>query len=312
MTSDALVNYAWTSIRKGSKSFAAAAVLFEPRVRDDVALLYAWCRHADDVIDGQTLGRPGPAAGPRDGAATLAGLERATRAALSTDDPVDPPFEALRTVARRHDLPLDWPLDLITGFAMDVNGAAFETVDDTIAYAYHVAGVVGLMMARILGVRHEATLDRACDLGIAFQLTNIARDVMQDRAGGRTYLPGVWLREAGAADFTAADETTWPEVHGCAVRLLAIADRYYASSAGGLSGLSLRSASAVASAARIYRAIGEEVRRRGPAGWRGRVSTAPRTKAAALAGGLADALRSRAAVAGVPRDGLWTRARSRS
>ena len=88
-------------------------------------------------------------------------------------------------------------MDLLQGFEMDVEGRRYDTLEDTLDYAYHVAGVVGVMMARIMGVQDAPTLRRAQDLGLAFQLTNIARDVVEDARGGRVYLPGQWLDEAG-------------------------------------------------------------------------------------------------------------------
>ena len=83
---------------------------------------------------------------------------------------------------------------------MDVDDRAYETLEDTLDYCYHVAGVVGVMMAMIMGVRKSATLNRASDLGLAFQLTNIARDVMDDAKMGRVYLPRQWLAEAGVPE----------------------------------------------------------------------------------------------------------------
>ncbi|MEC9103340.1 MAG: phytoene/squalene synthase family protein, partial [Pseudomonadota bacterium] len=163
------------AIAQGSQSFAAAAKLMPPGIRDDTVMLYAWCRHADDVIDGQVLGdQPELIDDPQ---ARLEDLRSQTIEALQGATSMMPPFAALREVARRHDFPDHWPLDLIEGFAMDVQDRRYRSLDDVLDYSYHVAGVVGVMMARVMGVRDDAVLDRACDLGLAFQLTNIARDV---------------------------------------------------------------------------------------------------------------------------------------
>src|SRR5690606_37267384 len=89
-------------------------------------------------------------------------------------------FEALRRVISRHQIPHRHPQELLTGFEMDVEARRYRTIEETLDYCYHVAGVVGVMMAMIMGVRDKVVLDRACDLGIAFQLTNIARDVIDD------------------------------------------------------------------------------------------------------------------------------------
>jgi phytoene synthase len=267
--------------------------------------LYAWCRHADDVVDGQVLGRSPVPVG--DTAARLAGLRAETLAALRSDRPVSPPFAALRTVARRHAFPERWPLDLIEGLAMDVEGRSYAGIDDTLDYAYHVAGVVGVMMARIMGARGERVLDRACDLGIAFQLTNIARDVRDDHRIGRVYLPQDWLAAASAE---VGDDIPSPELYAVILRLLDAAEPYYASARAGLPALPFRAAWSIASALRIYRAIGERIRTLGPEAYRARIGTGTATKARLALLALADAGQSRLRPARAHRDGLWTRAES--
>lgn len=292
------------AIAAGSQSFAAAARLMPRAIRDDTVQLYAWCRHADDVVDGQDLGSAPEAGG--DPAARLAALRTMTLAALRGDDPVHAPFAGLRTVARRHDFPERWPLDLIEGFAMDVSGRRYDSVEDTLDYAYHVAGVVGVMMARVMGVRDEAVLDRACDLGLAFQLTNIARDVIDDARIGRVYLPREWLEEAGAR---VEGDVPSPELHHVILRLLDTAEPYYASARAGLPALPLRAAWSIAAALRIYRAIGTRIRAGGPQAYRRRIGTGAPAKARLATAALADAALSRLGGAPAARQGLWTRPR---
>ena len=133
---------------------------------------------------------------------------------------------------------------------MDVQGRGYRTLDDVLQYAFHVAGVVGVMMAEVMGVRQRPTLQRACDLGMAFQLTNVARDVVEDARNGRLYLPADWLAEAGlpADPRAVADPANRPAVAAVAGRLLDAADGYYRSARDGLSYLPVRSAWAIASA----------------------------------------------------------------
>ncbi|MFN3274772.1 MAG: phytoene/squalene synthase family protein [Paracoccus sp. (in: a-proteobacteria)] len=290
------------AIAKGSQSFGAAARLMPAGIREDTVMLYAWCRYADDVIDGQDLG--GRPDGADDPAARLAGLRADTLAALHGTAPMSPPFEALRAVARRHDFPERWPLDLIEGFAMDVSARDYRSLSDTLDYSYHVAGVVGVMMARVMGARDPAVLDRACDLGLAFQLTNIARDVMDDAAIGRVYLPGDWLDQAGAR---IEGTTPSPALYGVILRLLDAAEPYYASAMAGLPALPPRCALSIASAARIYRAIGTRIRAGGPGAYRARIRTSGAAKAGLVLHGGWDVMRSRGPGAAPPRDGLWTR-----
>ncbi|MRX51650.1 phytoene/squalene synthase family protein [Paracoccus sp. S-4012] len=293
------------AIAAGSQSFAAAARLMPPGIREDTVMLYAWCRHADDVVDGQTLGGSPEAMG--DPAARLARLKAETLVALHGSGPLSPPFAALRAVARRHDFPERWPMDLIDGFAMDVAGRDYRTLNDTLDYAYHVAGVVGVMMARVMGVRDPEVLDRACDLGLAFQLTNIARDVVEDARIGRVYHPREWLDAAGAE---ICGEIPSPALHAVILRLLDAAEPYYASAFAGLPALPPRCAWSIAAAARIYRAIGTRIRHGGPEAYRRRISTSGLAKTGLALRGLGDAAASRIAPPTASRDGLWTRPRA--
>jgi phytoene synthase len=309
---DPLVEQSLRAIQRGSKSFALAARLFDPPTREGAILLYAWCRHCDDQIDEQTLGFQTGRPSAQSAADRLGALERDTRRALAGEPVSEPAFAALQKVVRRHGIPDRHPLDLLKGFAMDVEGRSYKTFDESCRYCYHVAGVVGVMMAYVMGVGGEDTLDRASDLGIAFQMTNIARDVVDDAEVGRVYLPGDWLREAGVPPGKIARSEHRPALFSVAARLLDEAERYYASAEVGLARLSFRSAWAVAAARRVYRDIGRLVRERGPRAWDRRVSTGRRRKmflTLAAAGDAAGATRRGSKELQVPRDGLWNRPR---
>ncbi len=265
-------------IARGSKSFATASQLLPPRERDGAHLLYAWCRHCDDRIDGQTLGH-GSASGAASPTEVLADLIENTTRALAGDPVDEPPFQALQRVAARHEIPHEYPLAHLEGFAMDVRGEPYESLEDTVRYAYHVAGVVGLMMAHVMGVRDRATLTRAADLGIAFQLTNIARDVMDDAAAGRVYLPAAWLAEAAVDPGAIAGARHREGVASVVGRLLDVAERYYASADAGIERLPWRSAWSIATARFVYRDIGHLVRARGSRAWDGRARVSDGRKA---------------------------------
>jgi len=243
---DKVVDHSTQAINVGSKSFAAAAKLFDERTRQSAVMLYAWCRHCDDVIDGQTLGH-GQVEGDRNsGEARLAELVDLTER----------------------------------------------------AYA-----------ARVMGAEAEPTLDRACDLGLAFQLTNIARDIVEDAQIGRVYLPAEWLAEVGIPE----DEVALPEHRAAlatlAARLVDLAEPYYQSASQGLRDLPLRSAWSIATAHGVYRQIGVEVKARGAAAWDARVSTSKAQKLQFLLGGGVLALASRRMQVRPRPDGLWRRPR---
>jgi phytoene synthase len=299
-------------IVRGSKSFAGAAQLFAPDTREAAYLLYAWCRYCDDQIDGETLGfRTGDPSkdlpGQQDRLRRLQDMTHRVLEGRSVDDPV---FMALQRVVQRYRIPNRYPLELLEGFAMDVDCRLYHGLEETITYCYHVAGVVGLMMSHIMGVREEATHRRAADLGIALQMTNIARDVVDDARVGRVYLPLEWLRDAGLSPDELLAEHRREPLAKVVARLLQEADRYYASGDLGIRRLPFRSAWAVAVARGVYWEIGRVVRARGRAAWNER-AVAPRVRKgywlarglvmAALSPGLSRWRREE------PRRGLWTR-----
>jgi phytoene synthase len=150
-------------------------------------------------------------------------------------------------------------------------------------------------------------LDRACDLGLAFQLTNIARDIVEDAAVGRCYLPAQWLREAGIPPDEIGQPRHRAALARVAARLVDHAEPYYDSAAHGLAALPLRSAWAIASARNVYRQIGIEVKRRGPRAWDERAGTSRAAKLRLLAKGGVEALAARFRTAPPRRPGLWRR-----
>jgi phytoene synthase len=297
-------------IRVGSKSFAGAARLLAPGTRESVYQLYAWCRYCDDRIDLQDLGRGAPADATSSTRARLEALVRETNRALDGAPVEKTVFLALQRVVRQHAIPRRHPLELLQGFAMDVEARRYRTLDDVSSYCYHVAGVVGVMMAHVMGAEGEGTLDRAADLGIALQMTNIARDVMDDAAAGRVYLPESWLEEAGVPLEEIRERRHREAVHGVVRRLLGQADRYYRSAGDGVARLPLRSAWSIATARGVYRDIGRLVLRRGGKAWdRRAVVSRPRKLWRVAEGGLEALLlvilRRRARPR--PREGLWNR-----
>ncbi|MBV8868968.1 MAG: squalene/phytoene synthase family protein, partial [Acetobacteraceae bacterium] len=152
-------------LRGGSRSFSLASGLLPRRVRDPAVALYAFCRLADDAIDRD-----------KGGAAALARLrERLERAYAGRPMPI-PADRALARVVARFAIPFALPHALLEGLAWDAEARRYETLDELTAYAIRVAGAVGEMMALVMGVRAPETLARACDLGVAMQFSNIARD----------------------------------------------------------------------------------------------------------------------------------------
>lgn len=240
-------------LRESSHSFSAAARLLPPSVARAATVLYAFCRIADDEID-------------------LAGGRAAAIRALATrlgdvyagrpgDHPADRALAALLT---RRPIPRALFDALLEGLAWDAEGRRYEDLASLHAYAARVAGTVGAMMALAMGVRSPRLLARACDLGVAMQLTNVARDVGEDANAGRIYLPLDWLRGAGL------DPEAWlREPRDCSAvrsatrRLLAEAGTLYAQADAGIAGLPPACRPGIAAARLLYADIGRAIRDRG-------------------------------------------------
>ncbi|CAO4176084.1 Phytoene synthase [Methylorubrum aminovorans] len=238
------------TIRAGSKSFFAASMLLPPKVRVSAYGLYAFCRLSDDAVD---------AAGGNRGA-SLARLERRLTAALAGRPADHPADRALAEVLARHTIPEALPRALLEGFAWDLEGRCYNTLSDLAAYAARVAGTVGAMMTLVMGVRDADALARACDLGVAMQFTNIARDVGEDARAGRLYLPREWLDAAGIdADAFLATPRLSPGLQRVVADLLIAADELYARAEPGIAALPIGCRPAIRAAGTIYAEIGRAV-----------------------------------------------------
>lgn len=268
-------------IAAGSKSFHAASLALPPSQRGAVYALYAFCRLSDDAVDGaDQSATPGARAARLAAVARLRG--RLDRVYAGTPDNA-PPDRALARVAASRGLPRPLLDALLEGLEWDAVGRRYETISDLRAYGARVAGAVGALMAALMGVRSPFMAARACDLGVAMQLTNIARDVGEDARMGRLYLPREWMREEGLNPdaFLAAPR------HSIALgrvvqRVLAEADRLYGRAGPGIGRLPLSCRPAIWAARYIYAEIGREVARRDHDSIRGRAVTSSARKAALL------------------------------
>ncbi|MCP1469047.1 phytoene synthase [Sphingobium sp. OAS761] len=274
----ALVAHARNAIARGSKSFAMASTLFDRVTRERAWLLYAWCRKCDDIADGQDHGGALNPAG--DAQARLSSMRVLTATALRGEPTGDPAFDGFGLVMRECRIPEQYAQDLIEGFALDARDWRPRSEADMLRYCYHVAGAVGCMMAVLMGVdpADEATLDRACDLGLAFQLANIARDISEDEAADRCYLPVEWLVEMDIPPGEHMKPWARPRLAILSRRLADMAAAYEASARHGTGALPPRAAWAVLAAAGIYGDIAREVGRRGEKAWDRRVVTPRREK----------------------------------
>lgn len=263
LTSEAKDLHRWAKeiMARGSLSFSLATHFFGRDTRASVRLLYTWCRYCDDQID---------RAPTRE--AQIASLERLefytkTIYAEFGQEVLPREFQAMAMIVKRYAIPEHYPRDLLRGMRADVEGKEYTTFAELEDYAYCVAGTVGLMMSHIMGVSSPRAYRHAVDLGIALQLTNIARDLNEDFALGRVYLPSDWLQEVGVVRRSFASEAIARERGLLIRRLVRLADRYYFSGFNGLQYLPWKASLAVRVAALVYRKIGVEVARDPDRAW---------------------------------------------
>jgi phytoene synthase len=236
-------------IETGSRSFHAASRLLPVAMRKGAYALYAFCRIADDLVDSEG-----------GGAEAISALE-ARLAAVYRGAPQDEPVDrALCDAVRAFAIPRTLFEALLEGMAWDVEGKRYETLSEVTAYAARVAGTVGAMMAALFGARAFAMVARACDLGVAMQLTNIARDVGEDARNGRLYLPRAWLRQEGIDPeaFLAAPAFS-PALGRVIARLLDAAEALYRRADAGIARLPWRVRPAIFAARHLYAAIGHRL-----------------------------------------------------
>lgn len=241
-------------LRRCGRTFYSASRVLPRPVRQDLAVLYAMCRAIDDAADaadGHT---------EHDPRFLLDEIASGLRGAHDRC----PVVNAFRTLADQHGVPVVLAQQLIEGVRCDLGTVRLQTVDDLLRYSYRVASTVGLMMCRVLRVDPEGD-SFAVDLGIAMQLTNIARDVAEDALADRVYVPAEWVDASEVLGLTAGTDALRAEsVRGlCAAveRLLSTADRYYDSAELGMHFLPVAVRGGIRSAAWNYRAIGSVIRR---------------------------------------------------
>lgn len=239
------------AIKTGSRSFYAASHLLPAHVRDPALALYAFCRLADDAVD-LTSEKASAVLSLRDRLDLVyAGTPR--------NAPADRAFAAM---VQDHDMPRALPDALLEGLAWDAMERRYDSLSDVRAYSARVASAVGAMMTVLMGVRDADALARACDLGVAMQLTNIARDVGEDAAEGRLYLPCDIMTDEGLdPDMFLSAPKYSPALARVVRRLLSEAQRLYHRSEAGIAVLPLACRPGIFAARHIYDGISTQVRR---------------------------------------------------
>ena len=248
------------------KSFYWASLFLGANLADRAARLYQFCRFVDDLADGDLPDRLDSLEDIR------AGLDDPSHPAVSQI----PELNAFVSLANEANIPLRAARELLDGMLRDQHPTALTTEIELLRYCHAVAGTVGLMMCRVLDCQNSRADAFAIDLGVAMQLSNIARDVLEDAHMQRRYLPADWL-PANWADSELSPTTIACAANDCHLpvasainHLLELAERYYASALIGINLLPWRSRYAIIVALCIYRQIGRQLQRNGLQWWRGR------------------------------------------
>lgn len=243
----AVVRSGHALLAQKARTFRLATAMLPAGLHDDIAVLYAFCRTADDLVDetGDALG--------------LLRLERELEGA----EPASPLVQALRDLSRRRGFSLGHAHSLLEGVRGDLGTVAMENDGQLLTYSWQVASTVGLMVSRLLGVEDPAAEGHAADLGLAMQLTNIVRDVREDALRGRVYLPRTRLAAHGLSADDVLQGRQRDGVRAVCLELLDMADRYYASGEAGFRYIPLRARVGIAVAQRVYASIGWRIRATG-------------------------------------------------
>ncbi len=245
-------------LRANGKSFYFASLVLDRETAERCARLYRFCRYVDDIAD--------ECDDPDAAREQLLGVIEQ----LETGRSGDPVVADLITLAAETGMPIEPAVHLVRGVLDDLGEVRIRDVADLHRYCYHVAGTVGLLMCGVMGVRNPDAFPFAIDLGIGMQLTNIARDVLEDARAGRRYIPASIIGDIEPDALIDPDEETQARIADSVCWLLGEADRYYRSGEAGLVFLPPRAQFAIRIASRVYHRIGVRLRKRNFASWQGR------------------------------------------
>ena len=261
-----------------AKSFRLAALFLPKSNANDAAIVYQFCRELDDAVDEAP-------------SLDVAKKEVSRlRAELRRDIPPSPSVRSYLAVAKRLQIPDFVAQDLLEGVASDLHDVAIQNKKELGQYCYRVAGTVGLMMCAVLGVQQKSAWPFAIDLGLGMQMTNIARDVLEDAQRERVYLPASFLQQVDANSMDVQNQTiTQTSLQQTVDQLLAHAENCYARARTGMRFIPIRARLAIFIAMRVYRAIGLTLQRTHDSNpFHGRTVVSPLGKAIAVLHGILD------------------------
>jgi phytoene synthase len=257
---------AMATLRSNGRTFYFASHLLGSAYRLRAARLYAFCRYVDDLAD--------EGDDPQRAALELEKLQDSLRHGHSGQSCVTDMIALMKELA----IPQETVQSLIQGVQSDVFPRSIRDESELLCYSYQVAGTVGIMMSVLFDVRDPAAWPFAIDLGIAMQLTNIARDVGEDARKGRVYLPSTWVKGLAAERIAQPDMADARLVQLATQKVLYLAETYYRSGLDGIHYLPLAARYGIVAAAMVYREIGQVVAQADFCSWNRRAVVPPLRK----------------------------------
>ena len=234
------------SIKSEGKSFYWASFFLPKKNRIAASRLYSICRYLDDVADNSKL----------DTSSQIKNIFNQIKENESSE---------INIFFKKNNINLGILKDLIDGLISDQQSVRIKDERELIDYSYKVAGTVGLMMLPIINTKDAEARKHAIDLGIAMQLTNIARDVYEDAKMNRLYLPKEWLGQVSISDLidNKLDDQKKKLIELSIKNLIELSDKFYANGFSGMKFIPLRTRLAIFFAAKIYKGIGEKIKNGG-------------------------------------------------
>ncbi|UCF65230.1 MAG: phytoene/squalene synthase family protein [bacterium] len=243
------LKYARSQTAFYSKSFFLSSALLPKEKRWDTYALYSFCRYADNIVDRPRNRTPEELIQEVDALATELHMAYKTR---ESEHPV---IKSFIHVAMKYQIPIIYPMELLEGVKMDLERNRYETFDDLYLFAYRVAGVVGILMTYVLGYKDDSAFEYAEKLGVAMQLTNILRDVQEDKNMGRIYLPQQEIEQFNLQEEDFFNENITTNFRKFMNFQVNRAHRYYLEAHDGIKLLTENTQFAIYAASKIYQGI---------------------------------------------------------
>ncbi|XZR52788.1 MAG: squalene/phytoene synthase family protein [Enterobacteriaceae bacterium] len=253
-------------IEKGSKNFKFSLFFLNNSIKKSISILYSWCRYCDDIIDNEILGFNIKKTNKKN--LHIQNFILNTQKIYCNLKINEFHFNEFKKIIYKYKISPIYIFDHIEGFTMDLKNQTYETFQDTLKYCYNVAGVIGIIITKIIIKKYnKKILDHACNLGIAFQLINISRDIVLDYKNKRCYLPNCLLKKFNLNKFNFLNKKNINYLIIIIKKIINQSELYYKSSINSLFKLPLKSCIAVIIAYNIYKKIGIKIIKKKKKAW---------------------------------------------